>query len=113
MDSNTPIAELKRLVVKFRDERDWKKHHKPKDLAISISLEANELLEIFQWKNESQVDELLNDPAKVEHIREELADVVIYCLSACEAIGIDLSEAVREKIAKNGKKYPVKEKNEN
>lgn len=89
-------------VLKFRDDRDWKQFHNPKDLAISISLEAAELLEIFQW---SADDVVCAD--KMEKIREELADVVNYCILMADTCSLDLDEIVREKIKRNNEKYPV------
>lgn len=89
-------------VLKFRDDRDWKQFHNPKDLAISISLEAAELLEIFQWSAE---DVVCKD--KMDKIREELADVVNYCILMADTCGLDLDEIVREKIKRNNEKYPV------
>ena len=89
-------------VLKFRDDRDWKQFHNPKDLAISISLEAAELLEVFQWSAEDVTCE-----NKMDKIKEELADVVNYCILMADACGLDLDEIVREKIKVNEKKYPV------
>lgn len=89
-------------VLQFRDDRDWKQFHNPKDLAISISLEAAELLEIFQWSAE---DVVCKD--KMDKIREELADVVNYCILMADTCGLDLDEIVREKIKRNNEKYPV------
>lgn len=89
-------------VLKFRDDRDWKQFHNPKDLAISITLEAAELLEVFQW---SAADVRCEE--KMDRIREELADVVVYCIMMADACGLDLDEIVREKVKKNNEKYPV------
>ncbi|MEE0831562.1 MAG: nucleotide pyrophosphohydrolase [Longicatena sp.] len=89
-------------VLKFRDDRDWKQFHNPKDLAISISLEAAELLEVFQWSGTN-----LSNEGKQDKIREELADVVNYCILMADACGLDLDEIVQEKVKINNKKYPV------
>lgn len=89
-------------VIKFRDDRNWKQFHNPKDLAISISLEAAELLEIFQWSADDVVCE-----NKKDKIREELADVVNYCILMADACGLDLDEIVQAKIKRNNEKYPV------
>ena len=89
-------------ILKFRDDRDWKQFHNPKDLAISISLEAAELLEVFQWSAE---DVICSD--KIDKIKEELADVVNYCVLMADACGLDLDEIVREKIKRNEEKYPI------
>ena len=89
-------------VLKFRDDRNWKQFHNPKDLAISISLEAAELLEVFQWSAEDVVCE-----NKIDKIREELADVVNYCILMADSCGLDLDEIVQEKVKLNSEKYPV------
>lgn len=91
-------------ILQFRDARDWKQFHNPKDLAISICLEAAELLEIFQW---SADDVTCAD--KMDKIREELADVLCYCVSLADVCGLDLDEIVREKVKRNGIKYPVEQ----
>lgn len=107
MDDRTTIEELKKLIVKFRDERDWKKYHKPKDLAASISIEASELLEKFQWKTDEEIDEMLKDKEKFDEVSEELSDVINYCLNFSNVTGIDVSDSLKKKIEKNEKKYPV------
>jgi len=107
MDDETTVEELKKLVINFRDERDWKKYHKPKDLAISISIEAAELLEELQWKTDKEIEELLKNKEKLEKISEELADVIDYCLSFADVTKIDISEALKKKIEENKEKYPV------
>ena len=89
-------------VVKFRDERNWRQFHTPKDLAISMNLEAAELLELFQW---SGTDLECRD--KQDKIREELADVLSYCILMADVCGLDLDEIMNEKISKNEAKYPV------
>ena len=89
-------------VVKFRDDRNWRQFHTPKDLAISLSLEAAEVLELFQW---SGTDLSCRD--KLPHLREELADVLSYCILLADVCGLDLDEIMNEKVAKNEAKYPV------
>ena len=89
-------------ILKFRDDRNWKQFHNPKDLAISISLEAAELLEVFQWSADDVIC-----AEKMDKIREELADVVNYCVLMADACGLDLDEIVQAKIQKNNEKYPV------
>jgi len=93
---------LIRDIIAFRDERDWKQFHNPKDLAISLSLEASELLEIFQWETSGEVPE-----SKREALRDELADVMIYALTLAHDLDIDVKAAIRDKMAKNAAKYPV------
>ena len=89
-------------VLTFRDDRNWKQFHNPKDLAISISLEAAELLEIFQWSGSDTVCE-----DKQEKIREELADVLCYAILMADRCGLDMDEIVQEKVKRNNEKYPV------
>ena len=89
-------------VLKFRDDRNWKQFHNPKDLAISISLEAAELLEVFQWSADDVVC-----AEKSDKIKEELADVLIYCILTANACGFDLDDIVWEKLKSNNEKYPV------
>lgn len=91
-----------RQVLKFSEDRNWAQFHNPKDLAISICLEAAELLEVFQWSGEDTVCE-----EKKDKIREELADVLNYCILMADACGLDLDEIVREKNKRNEEKYPV------
>lgn len=90
------------MIMKFRDDRDWKQFHNPKDLAISISLEAAELLEVFQW---SGTDVVCAD--EKDKIAEELADVLVYCTLMADACGMDMDEIVQKKMKTNNKKYPV------
>ena len=87
-------------ILQFRDDRDWKQFHNPKDLAISISLEASELLEVFQWSGED-----ISAENKMDKIREELADVINYCVLMADACNLDIDEIVEEKIKANDKKY--------
>lgn len=89
-------------VLKFRDDRNWKQFHNPKDLAISISLEAAELLEVFQWSAE---DVQCGD--KKDKIKEELADVLSYCILMADVCQLDLDEIICEKMKHNNEKYPV------
>ena len=89
-------------VVKFRDERNWRQFHTPKDLAISMSLEAAEVLELFQWSGAD-----LECTDKLPRLREELADVLSYCILLADVCGLDLDEIMNEKVTKNEAKYPV------
>jgi NTP pyrophosphatase (non-canonical NTP hydrolase) len=96
--SDIPIKE----ILDFRDERNWQQFHNPKDLAISLSLEASELLECFQWSKE---DLHVND--KKEAMADELADILIYAISFADAIGVDVNTIIKKKLEKNGKKYKI------
>jgi len=90
-------ADLIKKIIQFRDERDWKQFHSPENLAKSISIEAAELLECFQWSSKYEKNEAC----------EELADVLIYSVLMGEAMGVDLTEIIEKKLKKNGEKYPV------
>lgn len=96
--------ELTEQIVAFRDERDWKQFHSPRNLAASISIEAAELLELFQWSSDATLAEDLE--ARRENLERELADVVIYAILLAHDTGVDLEEAVAAKLAENAEKYP-------
>lgn len=98
------ITELTEKVVAFRDARNWKQFHNPKDIAISIMLEASELLEVFQW---SGADTAVDTDKKMDKVKEELADVLIYALLMGNDLGLDISEIVSAKIDENNRKYPA------
>jgi NTP pyrophosphatase (non-canonical NTP hydrolase) len=87
-------------IINFRDERNWDQFHNPKDLAISISLEAAELLETFQWSGAD-----LEKSNKLDNMKEELADVLIYSILLAEKLNLDISEIIEHKLKKNGEKY--------
>lgn len=89
-------------VIRFRDERNWRQFHNPKDLALSLTLEAAELLELYQW---SGTDLECRD--KLPQVKEELADVLSYCISLADVYGLDLDEILNAKVDKNEQKYPV------
>ena len=93
------ITQITEALVNFRNQRDWKQFHNPKDLALAISVEAAELLELFLWKEAGEADK--------EKVKEELADVFAYAFLMAERYGFDVREIVMEKIASNNKKYPV------
>ena len=84
-------------IRKFVSDRDWEQFHTPANLAKSISIEANELLECYQW----------SDDANIEHVKEELADVIVYCQNMLDCLGLDVDEIVLSKMKKNEAKYPV------
>jgi len=90
-DQNVSVQDLKKAVEDFVESRDWKKYHNPKDLAESICIEAAELLEIFHWVPSEEVLVWKNNPVKRSRIMEELADVLIYCLSMANAMEIQIS----------------------
>jgi NTP pyrophosphatase (non-canonical NTP hydrolase) len=92
-------------IRKFRDDRDWKQFHNPKDLGFSISIEAAELLELFQWKSAEESARFAADNR--ERVSEEIADVAIYLVELADITGIDLAKAIEAKLEKNARKYPV------
>ncbi len=103
------MDDLNRLadrLVEFRRQRQWERFHKPKDLALSICIEAAELLEHFQWKGDEQVRDYLDSEA-IEEVKEEVADIAIYLLLFCRDNNIDLVDAINKKIEKNESRYPV------
>ncbi len=95
------MEDLIKSINKFRDDRNWRQFHNEKDLAISISLEANELLELFQWKTS---DDAIGN---TERLKEELADVLMYSFMMADNLGFYIKEIIAEKIVKNEIKYPV------
>lgn len=99
------LGDLTKRIVNFRDARDWKKFHNGKDLAISLVLEASELLEHFQWKSNDDIESF--SPEKKERIREELADVFYWVLLMSHDLEIDITAALNEKMGVNEAKYPV------
>ncbi|MCX6802808.1 MAG: nucleotide pyrophosphohydrolase [Candidatus Diapherotrites archaeon] len=101
------LKELQKKAIQFRDDRDWKRFHNPKDLALSINIEAGELAELFQWKTNEEIKEMLKDPKKLEALKHELADIMLYCLDMAEETGIDPEKAILEKLEHNAKKYPI------
>ena len=102
------MSEIQRItqkIRKFRDERDWKQFHNHKDVALSLVLEASEVLEHFQWKSPAEVEAHGRD--NKEELSDELADVAIYLMELADNLGIDLPEAIERKMKKNAVKYPV------
>jgi dCTP diphosphatase len=106
-DKSTKIYQLRQLAQDFVDEREWGKYHNPKDLSISIAIEAAELMEHFQWGGQGDVVKIMEDAEKFKSIKEELADVMILCLNLANNLDIDVSQAIAEKIEKNKDKYPA------
>lgn len=101
------MNELKARILAFREERDWKQFHKPKDLALALGIEASELSERFLWKDNDKVEIMAGEPESVEDVADELADVLIYAVLLADHFDIDLLEAADRKLNKNSKKYPV------
>lgn len=99
------IKTITSKIKKFRDDRNWMQFHDPKNMAISIILEASELLEHFQWKTKEEVYEYLK--ANKNDVKEEVADIAMYLFELADNLGIDLIKAMEQKLKKNAKKYPV------
>lgn len=106
-DQQTTLHDLKERMAEFVRARDWEQFHTPKNLSMSIAIEAAELMEHFQWLTVEQSRNL--DPAALDDIGEELADIVIYALSLSNFLNLDLADTVLRKMAKNERKYPVEQ----
>ena len=102
MVSNSVMAAL----LEFRQKRNWEQFHKPKELAAALSIEASELLEVFQWKTDEEVTRLLGSKAR-ERVLDEIADIAIVVSYLSHDLGIDLNAAVQAKLEKNEAKYPI------
>jgi len=108
-DQNTSLAELRALVRDFVEERDWRQFHSPKNLSMSLAIEAAELMEHFQWIEVAESRAAGQDPARLAPIAEELADVLCYALALANELGLDIATIVKDKMAKNALKYPADE----
>ncbi len=106
-DTTATIAQLRRIVEEFVDRRDWHQFHTPKNLAMSMAIEAAELMEHFQWLTPEQSRGVAHQPEKLGEVADELADVLCYLLAMANELGLDLAAAMEGKMAKNAKKYPA------
>ncbi|WP_035052793.1 nucleotide pyrophosphohydrolase [Andreprevotia chitinilytica] len=112
MNARTPSLDLTELQARLRAfsaERDWDQFHSPKNLACALSVEASELLELFQWLSDDQARSAPADPAFAERLGEEVSDVLLYLLRLADVTGLDLSAVVERKLALNAQKYPVEQ----
>ena len=100
------VKKIQKQLSDFADERDWDQFHNPKNLAMALSVEASELVEIFQWLTPEQAEAIMSS-SEGEHVKEEMADVMIYLLRMADKLNIDLESAVTDKIAQNAEKYPA------
>lgn len=106
MDDKYTLDMLKDIIGKFCDDRDWAQFHNPKDLAIGISTEAGELLDLFRFKNEEQINRIMNGE-KREQVADELADVLYFVIRFAQMNDIDLTTELKRKLALNEIKYPI------
>jgi NTP pyrophosphatase (non-canonical NTP hydrolase) len=107
-----PEASLNEVMTRLGDflaERDWEKFHDPKNLAMAIGIEAGELMEIFQWQRNEEAVAAATDSKTRERVREELADVMLYCLSMARVLELDIVQAMLDKISWNAERYPADE----
>lgn len=105
------VASLEAALQKFADDRDWSQYHSPKNLAMALTGEVGELVEIFQWLTEAQSKGVARDPNTAQAVRDELADVFIYLVRLSSVLGVDLNAAVVAKLAANARRYPAGESN--
>ena len=101
------IEKLTNEIIKFRDERNWSQFHTLKNLMVSLNLEASELLELAQWKDDDDLKEMVSTVLGTETVADECADIFIYLLMICHECKIDLVTSAHEKLSKNAAKYPV------
>lgn len=101
------VKALDAALARFARARRWESYHSPKNLAMALTGEVGELVEIFQWLTEEQSRSVAQDPETAEAVRDELADVLIYLVELAAALGVDLNEAVNAKLVKNALKYPA------
>ncbi|NWF94596.1 MAG: nucleotide pyrophosphohydrolase [Candidatus Thorarchaeota archaeon] len=101
------IEELTAVIRRFVSERDWEQYHRPSALAVSAAVELGELLELFQWKTDEEVQSALSSETYLSALADEIADVMIYLLRLADVAGINMAEAIAKKMVKNAEKYPV------
>jgi dCTP diphosphatase len=101
------IKALQATLQEFADARGWDQFHGPKNLAMALSVEASELLEIFQWLSDDDASQIADHEVSKQRVAEELADVAIYLLRLADKVGVDLEASIGAKIVKNGEKYPA------
>ncbi|QNP69652.1 nucleotide pyrophosphohydrolase [Streptomyces roseirectus] len=110
MTGETPppdVAALQRRLAEFAAARDWQPFHTPKNLVAALSVEASELVEIFQWLTPEESTGVMSDPDTAHRVRDEVADVLAYLLQLCEVLGVDPLAALAAKIDRNEKRFPV------
>ena len=100
------IKKIQQQLGQFADERNWDQFHNPKNLAMALSVEASELVEIFQWLTPEQSEEIM-ESSESEHVKEEIADILIYLIRIADKLNVDLESSISEKIIKNRNKYQI------
>ncbi|TWT38005.1 hypothetical protein KOR34_29720 [Posidoniimonas corsicana] len=108
-DADTTVAELRRNMAAFVEERQWRHFHSPKNISMALAVEAAELLEHFQWMDSEESRHIDADAEKLAAVAEEIADVVGYSFAIANELGIDLSQTIRAKMVKNAQKYPAEQ----
>jgi NTP pyrophosphatase (non-canonical NTP hydrolase) len=106
-DANTTLADLRRQVADFVAARDWEQFHTPKNLSAAIAIEAAELMELFQWLSDEEAAGAMAEEGERDAVADELADVLIYGLSLANALELDLSDAILEKLTRNEQRFPA------
>nr|WP_203614156.1 nucleotide pyrophosphohydrolase [Streptomyces sp. SID13726] len=101
------MAGLQRRLARFAAARDWQQFHTPKNLVAALSVEASELVEIFQWLTPEQSERVMDDPGTAHRVRDEIADVLAYLLQLCEVLGVDPLTALDAKIDRNERRFPA------
>ena len=101
------IEDIQKKLQKFASDRDWDQYHSPKNLAMALTVEASELMEIFQWLTDEESRQLANSPEQMAAVKEEIADVFLYLLRLSDKLNVDVGAAIEEKLKTNADKYPV------
>jgi NTP pyrophosphatase (non-canonical NTP hydrolase) len=99
------LEDIQKDFAEFKQERGWEKFHEPKNIAMSISIESAELMELFQWKDNVDIERIKSDSELMDNIREELGDIILYSLSMAQKLDIDLEEAVEDKLKENKDRF--------
>jgi NTP pyrophosphatase (non-canonical NTP hydrolase) len=106
MSEHLDLTKLKNQIADFAKEREWEKFHSPKNIAMALTVEASELMELFQWMTEEE-SRNLSDPEKLKNVGREISDVLIYTVRLAALLGIDIPKVLETKMVENAKKYPV------
>lgn len=107
MSEKLDLDKIKNYLEEYAKARDWEQFHNPKNIAMALSVEAGELVELFQWLSPEQALQVKDNPEKLNHVSEELADILSYTILMAKYLGVNLEEALEAKLLKNAEKYPV------